>query len=1241
MNKKLFLGVSLISFCAFISSAPLFADSDILPIQFQPQVTVENAHLKVLKTFKSIKKTVKIEIIKELLKKLVLLSLEQGKAKKHFDRIAVKESSGSPFAKDKNNTRLLEITSPQSFTYHTEIAHPAASSVFFESAPSINISPLEEAMPFETNTAATKASRDISSDVTSPVIHTFSGADTPNVHYTQHNNMHDMLPVIDLGDLKIYRDPQGKFLSINDKILLTKKGLTRLKNRIAQQEKAIQHMRNRLQILSQEFASGSITEEEFLMAQIELNKAVTLCTSLKEAQKIHQQELESHGNLVALLDQLPNEVAYGSKPTTNGPGLAQVFFQAFDATEQCVLSEKSELWKDQKAIQESLDRFFGINMPIESPAIIALYKLHKEIARENPQQKIETTTYLAGRSIITEVIDALGEDSETQQTLSSLLPPPKRYASEKLLIDDYTRRLSNFPIIFGEDTSNVIKRHFEQTPNLRSKQAASAHAFLVKLLDLSLRLSKGIHGARAVANIKFNQNDFLDDVAHTIAPLKAIFGPQSALDALQDTFKATNISAALCGTVTEKIQNLIVERLVGANKLETLQNLQALYISLTGDIGEMQPLIEKRFRAISNDPADLKAALKDFIDDTSGKHDYLEPLRKILQGVDAIVSQRLSPLQGRQLAGSKLAKIIQETHLATYHLSSTKTRTPNEIIGKALNELIRQEFKGLAIKNQAFETPVETLTKKLFLEGLFEGIALSSEERDEIVDHVRKATTLFKLADTMGKQERERRENELLTPAFKALTQKVVVLISNNAYTKSPIDVKQELNAPSHGSLSARQLKENKVEITQDLALHLDQALQHLGSPLEALLEQEIKDLLTQCIEASEKTKNLPKQSKTDLLDLLMSGIKRAGDALLKIDETKKALAKTHIKLDTNYNTILGLLGGDALTQKQALTLRSPKEKLWLYNALVDLGEEAVVLTPDIEQRIHRIIDQANNPDARITYTHADFLQDALAGCDAINTEISSNAFKENLSPFEITLASSLAWQKHDSFVKQRGLKKALKQSVEEKEISEIQASMQNFLTLFTPEIRAELGLSLVDNKAKVVEIIENATKNQNNLLEGMTTQQRVDIKKGKNAALDMGGIVALKDKSLKKTFPKPEKLSKGKFQTHMDRLLKKVSKHLSFLDDSVIQGFMLMLSEKFNIHTPIDLTREKVNLKKSVEIIAKQLLEQFYGLLGVHNEADAIDTLMKRFTPFDDALDGTEKDLMKRYATYFSNKAR
>lgn len=1255
MNKKLFLSVSLVSFCAFISSAPLFADSEILPIQFQPQATAENAHLKTLKTFKSIKKTVKIEIIKELLRKLVLLSLEQGKSKKHFDRIAVKESQGSSFAKDKSNTRLLEITSPQSFAYHTENTHPVASYSHFESAPSINISPLEEVIPFETKLQSTRSSSDISSaDVTSPDIHSLSGDNTPHAHHTQHNNVQDMLSLIDLGDLKIYRDPQGKFLSINDKVLLTKKGLTRLKNRIAHQEKAIQHMRNRLQILSQEFASGSITEEEFLMAQIELNKAVTLCTSLKEAQKIHQQELSSHGTLLTLLDQLPHETARRSTSKSDGSGLAEAFFQSFDATEQSKLSEKSELWKEQNAIQESLNRLFGMNVPIESPAIIAIYKLHKEIARENPHQTIENTTYFAGRSIITEVIDALGEDRETQQMLSSLLPPPKRYASEKLLIDDYTRRLSNFPIIFGEDTNNIIKRHFEQTGDIKSERAASAHTFLVKLLDLSLRLSKGIHGARAVANIKFNQNDFLEDVARTIAPLKSLFGPRSVLEALQDTFNAIDLSVERSGTITEEIQNLIVARLVGANKHETLQNLSALYTSLTGDVKEMQPLIERRFKNASDNPADLKIEIAAFIDDNSGKHDYLEPLRIILQGVDAIVSERLSPLQGRQLAGSKLSKIIQETHLATYCSSHTKTNTPNEIIGTALNELIKQEFKGLAIKNQALSTPVETLTKNLFLDGLFEGVALCSEERDEIADHIRKVITLFKLSDTMGRQERERRENDLLTPAFKKLTHKVVTLISNNAYAKSSIDVKQELRTPSDGSLSARHLKQNMTEITQDLAIHLDQAIIDLKSPLEALSEREMKSLLTFCIDASEKTKSMSQQNKTDILDLLMSGIKRASDVLSEMEEAlpkaeenllepeaKKALAKTHIKLDANYKTTLRLLGGDALTQKQALTLRSSKEKLWLYNALVDLGEEAVVLTPNIEQRLHRIIDQSSKANAEIAYTHADFLEDVLNDRLTIDAEVSSDAFKEKLSAFEITLASSLAWQKHGNFIKQEKLKNDLNQKSEEEEISEIQSTMQNFFTLFTPEIRAALGLSLVDNNAKVFEIIKNATQNQHDLLEQMTMQQRKNIKKEKDDTLGMVGILALKDLPLIQIFSDPEKLSKNKFQTHLDRLFKKVSKHLSFLENDMIQGFMLMLSEKLKIHTPDDLTREKGNLKKGTKVIAKQLLEQFYALFGVINEADVIGTLMKRFTPFDDTLDGNQKNIMKVYATYFFNKAR
>lgn len=1240
MKNKLFLGISLVSFCAFSPFAHLFAYSEDLPQQLKPQIAIaENAALKMLKTFKTIKKTVKTEIIKELLKKLILLNLEHSKHKKHFDRAGAKDSPGVSFAKDKSSVRLLEIAPPRNFYSNSEKIWSTPSFGSVSSGPSTKAYSIDETTPFETSPHAANTHSDTRANEQNHSIQAIFKAEPLQTHDIQHESLKDLQPIIDLDNLRIYRDPQGKFFSINDKILLTKKGLVRLNNRIARQEKSIQYLKNRLQALTIEFASNCISEDELLTTQIELHKAIELYESLKEAQRIHKQELEAHKDILSLLDQLPSETQNKSKLKNNPSGAAQTFFQSFNTSEQNILAEKSDLWKGQKAIQDSLAYHFDVDISIDSPAIIAIYKLHKEILRDNPRQSIENTTYYAGRSILSEVMDSLGEDVETKKTLTSLFPSPKRYPSAKHLIDDYSRRLSNLPALSGGMTIDLIKRHFDQVVNLRSKQAETAYNFWIKLLDLSLRLNKGVHGARAIASMNFVQEEFLKDVARTLTPLKNLFGVRSTLDVLKDTFQATQIEIEPYDNIVKKVQELIVEHLVGANKHDTVENLKQLYISLTGNLSTMGDLLEKRFQDLADDPVVLKAELSAFIDDTSGKHAYLDPLQNILQDTHDLVHQRLDPLQGRQLAGSKLIKIIQETHLAAYNSLTSKSVDPDDVVGRAMNELIKQEFKRIAMKNQALAIPVEALTKDLFLDGLFEGISMSAQDREEISNHIKKVVTLFKLADSMGRQEYEKRENELLSPTFKKLSHKVALLLSKDAYVPSTINIQRELASPSKQGHSPRELKQNIQEIIEDLAPYLDQAILDLKTPLETLSKGQVRNVLTQCIKTSPKTKNLSEQTHSDILDLLTQRIKRIETALSKSDDIKKELTKTHINLASNYKATLGLLGADTLTRKQTLAVLSEKQKLWLYNALVDLGEEALIMTPAIENRLNRIIDQESRHEAKIAYTHADFLEDVISKKDSLSNDASSDFHKEDLSVFEITLSSSLAWQKHDDLIRQKGLKSTLKEKTEEQEKEQLSDAMQSLTPLFTATIKGELGLNMGDGKMEIKAAMETALRNQDIMNVQFIAHKRNELEQSKQMVL--GNTDQLKDAILQEPITDPKTAGKKDFASHLDRFLRKISKHLGFFDDTTIKGFMLILSERFNIRTPSDLTNKKVDLKKSVEIISKELLEKFHDLFHATNERDATSVIKSHIIAFEDALDGDQKSAMTSYAYSFYCKAK
>ncbi|MBY0385591.1 hypothetical protein K2X05_10590, partial [bacterium] len=491
-------------------------------------------------------------------------------------------------------------------------------------------------------------------------------------------------PTIDFAGISIRQDPLGNFVSINDKILLTQKGLSQLKKQILNQKKAVQKLKHHVKTLEKEFISNNISEEEFLLAQIELHKAEKLLAHMNTSRLEQERFLDEHKDLLELLQKLPTNHSGSKQRALASSGIAQDFFKLFESATPKSTSMSPIAWKEQKEIQTAFQRHFGLDIKMDSSTILAIHKMHKKLQEQNSKQTLAATTYTAGTLLLSDMLDSFSGNTEVQQKIAKILPNPKKYASKAELIADYEKRLSDYPTVFGDEPITMIHRHFEHVIDTKSKQAEQTHAFMSKLLDVSLRFSRGLDGLGAFFDPqaqKFDEDKFFTSIAAPLAGVAGIFGIKGAKDTLKERFTGMSVADLPSLNALEIIKETIVKSIVGANKAEMLLNIETHLMAGVVNSPKVLADIKDAFNPRADNPDDLSKAFLLMMEEHSDAGGFLIPIYTALEEIDPLVAIAHDRLDGRRSAGAKLMKILQENHVKNLGISgATKQNLEQKII---------------------------------------------------------------------------------------------------------------------------------------------------------------------------------------------------------------------------------------------------------------------------------------------------------------------------------------------------------------------------------------------------------------------------------------------------------------------------------------------------------------------------------------------------------------------------------
>lgn len=1238
MNKKFLLSVSLISF--YSASVPSLFATDSVSLESSPVDLLESN----FKTLEDIKESVKSELIEVLLGKLLELQKHDKKKKKNHEHARTRDTSSTIMSSEGSTQRVIEIASPRSAPQMVEM-DKSASAATPDAEKSIRH--INEEAP-ESRSTQLPASREQFSPESMPSTpHAMPTMHSPAVSSTETKDA--SASTVDFSGFSIKKDPLGNFVSINDKILLTQKGLAQLKKQILTQKKTVQKLKMHVKMLEREFISHSISEEEFLLAQIELYKAEKLLTHMNVSRLEQERFLDEHKDLVALLEKFPAHHSGSNQLNPASSGIAQDFFKLFENATPKGGLVSSIAWKEQKEIQTAFQRHFDLHIKMDSSTILAIHKMHKKLQEENSAQTLAATTYTAGTLLLSDMLDSFKGNTEIQQKIAKILPNPKKYGSKAALIADYGKRLNDYPTIFGDEPITMITRHFEHVEDTNSKQAEQAHAFMSKLLDVSLRFSRGLDGLGAFFNPQaqtLDEDKFFTSIAAPLAGIAGIFGIKGAKDTLKEGFTGLVVTDLPSSESLEIIKKTIVKSIVGANKAEMLLNIENFLTAGVVDGPNVLASIREEFKPITDTPDDLSDALLLMMEDMSDTGGFLIPIYTALEEINPLVAMAHGRLDGRRSAGTKLMKILQENHVQSLEQSGTPEQSLEQKIMIAVNGLIKAEFNNLSVISRAKSTAVSALVKELFLHGLFEGIALSDQERKSIATHVEEIISFQTLATHLSTKEIQEREAALNTPAIKAIAQKVALLVKSDNFSTPEFDLQGTLQKkPVMGSAKNTKKEIEACQNELDHALGEEiQALPHLGLRFSELSEKETRALIERCVgrvPALAQSKSAPLE---DIVDLIIARVKATKDILIKSGDAKKQLIKANIILADDWKNTITLLGNNERDQLQALGALQPDQMLKLYNHLVDLGEEAVKFNDAIKSKLTQMITLANDGKVHDTLpcTFEDFESAALVdqAQGKLIVVVHGEHIETDLQPFDIKLASTLAWKNRDALIKAKGDSRSNKDLLRTDDNNETLIQTQTLLAHLTNEARVVLGLAPTDGPHEVEQKIKLALKSQDDAINLQANQETDDLQRKKTAVLgakDLTPPIGDLNEPFKST-AQTSLASRMQMEEQfydavsmLDDVLKSKDLHLS---DQAIKGLLLLFSHNN------DITKE-TDIKKCGKTISIALMKNFYAVFGADNPQDALENVKNTLIPHRDAVNPKLRKAMNTYCVHIYNVAK
>lgn len=1218
MNKKFLLSVSLISF--YSASVPsLFANDSLINVK-----SLESASTDLLKsnfkTLEDIKESVKSELIEVLLKKLIELQNLNKKKKKKHDPTHARDTSSGIMSSEGSTQRILEIASPRPTPQIVETDQPTSSATQDVEKPAHHI---KEESPQLRSTQSSAPREQFSSE---------SIPEAPQAMHTLHSPAVSSLetkessaPSVDFSGLSIKHDSLGNFVSINDKILLTQKGLTHLKKQILAQKKVVKKLKHHVEVLETQFIANSISEEELLRAQIELRKAEKVLIHMNVSRLEQEHFLDKHKDLVALLEKLPTNHAGAKQHTSASSGIAQDFFRLFESAPSKVGLMSSIAWKEQKEIQAAFQRHFGLDIQMDSSTILAIHKMHKKLSEKNSRQTLAATTYAAGTILLSDMLDSFTGNTEIQQKIAKILPTPKKYTSKAELIADYGKRLGDYPVIFGNNPITMVHSHFEHVTDMNSNQAEQVHTFMSKLLDVCIRFSRGLDGLGAFLNPnaqKFDEDKFFTSIAAPLAGVAGIFGMKGAKDTLKEGFSGLILTDLPSSEARDIIKKTIVKSIVGANKAEMLDNIENFLMAGLVNSPKVLASIKETLNPIDNNPAALSDALLSLWDIHKDAGGFLYSIDTALEEIKPLVAIAHGRLDGRRSAGAKLMKILQENHVKHLGNADPLEQGLEQKIMIAVNDLIKAEFNDLGVRHRAKSTAASTLVKDLFLHGLFEDIALSDQERKSIVTHVEEIIDLQTLTTHLGTKELKEREEALNTPAIKAIAQKVALLVKSDSFSNPEFDLSRAFERkPVIGS--AKNTKKEIDASHNELNLALEEEIRALpiGTSFESLSETETRKLIERCVgrvQALTQSKSAPVE---DVVDLIIARVKTTQDVLIKTGALKNQLIKANIILADDWKTTIALLGNTEHDQLQTLGALSPDQMLKLYNYLVDLGEEAGEFHNAIKSKLTRIITLANDGKVHdaLPYTFEDFESAALAH-KGLTLVVHGDHIEPDLQPFYIKIASTLAWKSRDAFMKAKGASRSNKALLRDVDDNDSLIALQNLLAHLPNDARILLGLAPTDGPNEVEQKIKLALKNQRDKIDTKATKKIKKLQRQKENALGQKDLRP-SNVTLENPFESAAKTAKLVRLSLEDQFDDSISilddvlrdKELDLSNDA-LSGLLLLLSH----HR--DITQE-ADLKECGAKIADALMGKFYAAFGTDNNNDALRIIKNTLVPHRDSL--------------------
>ncbi|MBX9697110.1 MAG: hypothetical protein K2X53_03400, partial [Alphaproteobacteria bacterium] len=246
-----------------------------------------------------------------------------------------------------------------------------------------------------------------------------------------------------------------------------------------------------------------------------------------------------------------------------------------------------------------------------------------------------------------------------------------------------------------------------------------------------------------------------------------------------------------------------------------------------------------------------------------------------------------------------------------------------------------------------------------------------------------------------------------------------------------------------------------------------------------------------------------------------------------------------------------------------------------------------------------------------------------------------------DLQPFDIKLASTLAWKNRDALIKAKTNSRANKDLLLAVDNNEALIALQNLLAHLTNETRAVLGLVPTDGPDEVEQKVQLALQKQNDAID-LKAKEEIALLQGKKVAVLGGKDLTPSNDVLKK--PYDSKITTAKLTrlfeeeqfdeslSTLDTVLKKKNLHLS---DQAIKGLLLLLSHNY------DITKED-KLEECGNQIADVLMKNFYTAFGnSDNKDDAFSFVENTVTPHKDAMSLTQKGIMNTYSVHLYNVAK